>query len=179
MTLKIQKKKKKIRQQKKDKTINEYASLISEMRKECNTLYKENQDSKAEMQNLRNYCDREKLISHNKKKRNFQSYQIDRYQRSYENSSNEETGDEEKYYVYPKNKKPRKKYYDDMDGDYDDVDDDIDDYTDDEEFIENDNYNNENDEKCNKNINNKKVIQEQKQKPKNQNKKGISKSIKV
>ena len=113
MTLKIQKKKKKkFRQKKKDKTINEYASLISEMRKECNMLYKENQDSKVEMQNLRNYCDREKLISHNKKKRNFQSSSHKRkrrYQRSYENSSNEETGDEEKYYVYPKNKKPRKK----------------------------------------------------------------------
>ena len=64
--------------------------------------------------------------------------------------------------VYPKNKKPRKKYYDDMDCNYDDIDDHIDDYADDEEFSENDNHNTENDEKCNKNKNNKKVIQKQK-----------------
>ena len=64
-------------------------------------LYKENQDSKVEMQNLRNCYDREKLISHNKKTmRNFQSSSHKRkrrYQRSYENNSNEETDDEEKY----------------------------------------------------------------------------------
>ena len=138
-------------------------------------LYKENQDLKAEMQNLRNYYDREKLISQNKKAmRNFPSRSHKRkirYQRSYESSGNEETDGEEKYYVYSKKKKPRKKY--------DDVDDDIDDYADDEEFSENDNDNNDNDEKHNKNKNNKKVIKIQKQKPKIQNKKGISKSIKV
>ena len=138
-------------------------------------LYKENQDLKAEMQNLRNYYDREKLISQNKKAmRNFPSRSHKRkirYQRSYESSGNEETDGEEKYYVYSKKKKPRKKY--------DDVDDNIDDYADDEEFSENDNDNNDNDEKHNKNKNNKKVIKIQKQKPKIQNKKGISKSIKV
>ena len=147
-------------------------------------LYKENQDLKAKMQNLRNYYDREKLISQNKKAmRNFLSRSHKRkirYQRSYESSGNEETDDEEKYYVYSKKKKPRKKYYDDIDGDYHDVDDDIDDYADGEEFPENDNdNNNDNDEKCNKNKNNKKVIKIQKQKPKIQNKKGISKAIKV
>ena len=55
-------------------------------------LYKENQASKVEIQNLRNYYDREKLISHNKKTmRNFQSSSHKRkrrYQRSYENNSN-------------------------------------------------------------------------------------------
>ena len=75
-------------------------------------LYKENQDLKAEMQNLRNYYDREKLISQNKKAmRNFPSRSHKRkirYQRSYESSGNEETDDEEKYYVNSKKKKPRK-----------------------------------------------------------------------
>ena len=124
-------------------------------------LYKENQDLKAEMQNLRNYYDREKLISQNKKAmRNFPSRSHKRKrrcQRSYEISSNEEADDEEKYYAYSKKKKPR--YYDDIDGDYDDVEDDNDDYANDEEFSESDNDNNDNDEKCNKNKNNKKVIQ--------------------
>ena len=99
-------------------------------------LYKENQDLKAKMQNLRNYYDREKLISQSKKTmRNFPSRSHKekiRYQRPYESSSNKETDDEEKY-VYSKNKKTRKKY-DDIDDDYDDVDDDIDDYGDDKEF---------------------------------------------
>ena len=49
-------------------------------------LYKENQDLKAEMQNLKNYYDREKLISHNRKAiRNFPSRPHKRkirYQRS-------------------------------------------------------------------------------------------------
>ena len=75
-------------------------------------LYKENQDLKAEMQNLRNYYDREKLISQNKKAmRNFPSRshkRKTRYQRSYESSGNEETDDEEKYNVNSKKKKPRK-----------------------------------------------------------------------
>ena len=75
-------------------------------------LYKENQDLKAEMQNLRNYYDREKLISQNKKAmRNFPSRSHKRkirYQRSYESSGNEETDDEEKYNVNSKKKKPRK-----------------------------------------------------------------------
>ena len=137
--------------------------MISEIRKEYNMLYKENQDLKAEMQNLRNYYDREKLISQNKKAmRNFPSRSHKRkirYQRSYESSGNEETDDEEKYYVYSKKKKPRTKYYDDIDGDYDDVAADIDDYADDEEFSEKNNDNNDNHEKCNKNKNNKKVIQ--------------------
>ena len=99
-------------------------------------LYKENQDLKAEMQNLRNYYDREKLISQSKKTmRNFPSRSHKekiRYQRPYESSGNKETDDEEKY-VYSKKKKTRKKY-DDIDDDYDDVDDDIDDYGDDKEF---------------------------------------------
>ena len=183
MTLKIPLKKYIQRIKKKDKTINEYASLISEIRKEYNMLYKENQDLKTEMQILRNYYDREKLIRQNKKAmKNFPSRAHNRkmrYQRSYESSGNEETDDEEKYYVYSKKKKPRKKYYDDTDGDYDDIDDDIEDYAGDEEFSENDNDNNDNDEKRNKNQNNKKVIQKQKRKPRTQNKKGISKSIKV
>ena len=76
-------------------------------------LYKENQDLKAEMQNLKNYYDREKLISHNRKAmRNFPSRPHKRkirYQRSYESSGNEKTDHEEKYYVYSKKKKPRKK----------------------------------------------------------------------
>ena len=95
-------------------------------------LYKENQDLKAEMQNLRNYYDREKLISQSKKTmRNFPSRSHKekiRYQRPYESSGNKETDD-----VYSKKKKTRKKY-DDIDDDYDDVDDDIDDYGDDKEF---------------------------------------------
>ena len=86
--------------------------MTSEIRKEYNLLYKENQDLKAEMQNLRNYYDREKLISQNKKAmRNFPSRSHKRkirYQRSYESSGNEETDDEEKYYVNSKKKKPRK-----------------------------------------------------------------------
>ena len=86
-----------------------------------------------------------------------------RYQRPYESSGNEETDNEEKYWVYSKKKKTRKKY-EDIDEDYDDVDDDIDHYVDDEEFSENDNDNNDNDEKHNKNKNKKKVIQKQKQK---------------
>ena len=53
-------------------------------------LYKENQDLQAEMRNLRNYYDREKLISHNEKAtRNFPSSfhkRKRRYQRSYRNS---------------------------------------------------------------------------------------------
>ena len=53
-------------------------------------LYKENQDLQAEMRNLRNYYDREKLISHNEKAtRNFPSSfhkRKRRYQRSYKNS---------------------------------------------------------------------------------------------
>ena len=134
-------------------------------------LYKENQDLKAKMQNLRNYYDREKLISQNKKAmRNFLSRSHKRkirYQRSYESSGNEETDNEEKYYVNSKKKKPRKKYYE-IDGNYNDVDGDIDDYADDEEFSENDNDNNDNDEKHNKNKNKKKVIQKQKQKLKTQ-----------
>ena len=137
--------------------------MISEIRKEYNILCKKNQDLKAEMQNLKNYYDSEKLISYNKKAmRNFSSRSHKRkvrYQRSYESSDNEETDDEEKYYVYSKKKKPRTKYYDDIDGDYDDVDADIDDYADDEEFSEKNNDNNDNHEKCNKNKNNKKVIQ--------------------
>ena len=40
---------------KKDKTVNKYANLNSEIRKEYNMLCKENQDLKTEMQNLRNY----------------------------------------------------------------------------------------------------------------------------
>ena len=75
-------------------------------------LYKENQDLKAEMQNLRNYYDTEKVISQNKKAmRNFPSRSHKRkirYQRSYESSGNEETDDEEKYNVNSKKKKPRK-----------------------------------------------------------------------
>ena len=86
--------------------------MTSEIRKEYNLLYKENQDLKAEMQNLRNYYDREKLISQNKKAmRNFPSRSHKRkirYQRSYESSGNEETDDEEKYNVNSKKKKPRK-----------------------------------------------------------------------
>ena len=61
-----------------------------------------------------------------------------KYQRSYESSSYEETDNEKKYYVYPKNKKPRKNkktYYDNVDGDYDDVDDNIDNHTDDKELL--------------------------------------------
>ena len=64
--------------------------MISEIRKEYNMLYKENQDLQAKMWNLRNYYDREKLISHNKKAiRDFPSRSHKRkrrYQRSYENS---------------------------------------------------------------------------------------------
>ena len=90
------------------------------------------------MQNLKTHYDREKLISHNRKAmRNFLSRPHKRkirYQRPYESSGNEETENEEKYYVYSKKKKPREKYYHDIEGDYDDVDDDIDDYADDEEF---------------------------------------------
>ena len=108
-------------------------------------LYKENQYLKAEMQNLRNYYDREKLISQNEKAmRDFPSRSHKRkirYQRPYESSGNEETDDKEKYYAYSKKKKTRKKY-DDIDDDYDDADDDIDDYADDEEFSEKDNDNN-------------------------------------
>ena len=74
-------------------------------------LYKENQDLKAEMQNLRNYYDREKLISQSKKTmRNFPSRSHKekiRYQRPYESSGNKETDDEEKY-VYSKKKKQEK-----------------------------------------------------------------------
>ena len=75
-------------------------------------LYKENQDLKAEIRNLRNYFDREQLISHNKKvMRNFPNRpdkRKRRYKKSYESSSYEETDDEKKHYVYPKKKKPRK-----------------------------------------------------------------------
>ena len=81
--------------------------------------------------------------------------------------------------MFIQKRKTKKKILWCIDGNYDDVDDDIDDYADDEEFSENDNDNNDNDEKHNKNKNNKKVIKIQKQKPKIQNKKGISKSIKV
>ena len=132
--------------------------MISEIRKEYSLLHKENQDLKAEMQNLKNYYEREKLISHNRKAmRDFPSRPHNRkirHQRSYESSGNEETDDEEKYYDYSKKKKTGKKYYDDIDGDYDDVDDNIAGYADDEEFSENDNENNDNDEKRNKNKNN-------------------------
>ena len=86
--------------------------MISEIRKEYNILCKKNQDLKAEMQNLKNYYDSEKLISYNKKAmRNFSSRSHKRkirYQRSYESSGNEETDDEEKYNVNSKKKKPRK-----------------------------------------------------------------------
>ena len=86
--------------------------MTSEIRKEYNLLYKENQDLKAKMQNLRNYYDREKLISQNKKAmRNFLSRSHKRkirYQRSYESSGNEETDGEEKYYVYSKRKNQEK-----------------------------------------------------------------------
>ena len=86
--------------------------MTSEIRKEYNMLYKENQDLKAKMQNLRNYYDREKLISQNKKAmRNFLSRSHKRkirYQRSYESSGNEETDGEEKYYVYSKRKSQEK-----------------------------------------------------------------------
>ena len=75
-------------------------------------LYKENQDLKAEMHNLRNYYNREKLISQNKKAMRIlpstSHKRKIRYQRSYESSGNEETDDEEKYYVNSKKKKPRK-----------------------------------------------------------------------
>ena len=78
--------------------------MTSEIRKEYNLLYKENQDLKAKMQNLRNYYDTEKVISQNKKAmRNFPNRSHKRkirYQRSYESSGNEETDGEEKYYVY-------------------------------------------------------------------------------
>ena len=57
-------------------------------------LYKENQYLKVEMQNLRNYCEREKLIGQNKKAmRNFPSRSHKRkirYKRSYESRSNEQ-----------------------------------------------------------------------------------------
>ena len=86
--------------------------MTSEIRKEYNLLYKENQDLKAEMQNLRNYYDTEKVISQNKKvMRNFPSRSHKRkirYQRSYESSGNEETDGEEKYYVYSKRKSQEK-----------------------------------------------------------------------
>ena len=86
--------------------------MISEIRKEYSLLHKENQDLKAEMQNLKNYYEREKLISHNRKAmRDFPSRPHNRkirYQRSYESSGNEETDDEEKYNVNSKKKKPRK-----------------------------------------------------------------------
>ena len=75
-------------------------------------LYKENQDLKAEMQNLRNYYDREKLISQNKKAmRNFPSRSHKRkirYQRSYESSGNEET-DDEKNIMFIQKRKTKKK----------------------------------------------------------------------
>ena len=107
--------------------------MTSDIRKEYNMLYKENQDLKAKIQNLRNYYEREKLIGQNKKAiRNFRSRSHKRkirYKRSCESSDNEETDDEEKY-VYQKGKKTRKKY-EDIDGNYDDVDDDINDYADD------------------------------------------------
>ena len=64
------------------------------------------------MQNLKIYHDREKLISHNRKAmRSFPSRPHKRkirYQRSYERSGNEETEDEEKYYVYSKRKNQEK-----------------------------------------------------------------------
>ena len=86
--------------------------MTSEIRKEYNLLYKENQDLKAKMQNLRNYYDTEKVISQNKKAmRNFPSRSHKRkirYQRSYESSGNEETDGEKKYYVYSKRKSQEK-----------------------------------------------------------------------
>ena len=85
--------------------------MTSEIRKEYNMLYKENQDLKAKIQNLRNYYEREKLIGQNKKAiRNFRSRSHKRkirYKRSCESSDNEETDDEEKY-VYQKRKKQEK-----------------------------------------------------------------------
>ena len=85
--------------------------MTSEIRKEYNMLYKENQDLKAKIQNLRNYYEREKLIGQNKKAiRNFPSRSHKtkiRYKRSCESSNNEEKDDEEKY-VYQKRKKQEK-----------------------------------------------------------------------
>ena len=60
-----------------------------------------------------------------------------KYQRSYESSSYEKTGNEKQYYVYSKKKKPRKNkkiYYDGIDDDNDDVDDNIDNYMDDKKL---------------------------------------------
>ena len=76
-------------------------------------LYKENQDLKAEIRNLRNYFDREQLISHNKKvMRNFPNRpdkRKRRYQNSYESSSYEETDDEKKTLCLSKKEKTKKK----------------------------------------------------------------------
>ena len=71
-------------------------------------LYKENQDLKTKIQNLRNYFDRQELISHNKKvMRNFPNRpdkRKRRYQKSYESSSYEGADNEKTHYVCPKKK---------------------------------------------------------------------------
>ena len=117
---------------KKDKTINEYVSLISEIRKEYNTFFKENQDLKTKMQKLRNYYDREKLISQNKKAmRNFPSRSL-REKSDIKDlmkaAAMKKQTMKKNIMLIQKRKNQEKKYYDDIDDDYDDIDGDIEDY---------------------------------------------------
>ena len=95
-------------------------------------LYKENQDLKAEMQNLRNYYDREKLISQNKKAmRNFPSMSL-REKSDIKDlmkaAAMKKQTMKKNIMLIQKRKNQEKKYYDDIDDDYDDIDGDIEDY---------------------------------------------------
>ena len=106
--------------------------MISEIRKEYNTFFKENQDLKTKMQKLRNYYDREKLISQNKKAmRNFPSRSL-REKSDIKDlmkaAAMKKQTMKKNIMLIQKRKNQEKKYYDDIDDDYDDIDGDIEDY---------------------------------------------------
>ena len=95
-------------------------------------FFKENQDLKTKMQKLRNYYDREKLISQNKKAmRNFPSRSL-REKSDIKDlmkaAAMKKQTMKKNIMLIQKRKNQEKKYYDDIDDDYDDIDGDIEDY---------------------------------------------------
>ena len=114
-----------IESKKKIKTINEYAALISSIRKEYEILYNENQNLKTENQKLKDYNNRQldydrKVI---RKLPKIPPQRKRKYWQVYQSCSSDSEDANNYYYKYSKKKKRKQKrnkvFYDDVDGEHD------------------------------------------------------------
>ena len=109
----------------KTKTINEYAALISSIRKEYEIFYKKNQNLKTENQKLKDYNNRQLDYDRQviRKLPKIPPQRKRKYRQVYQSSSSDSEGTSNYYYKYSKKKNEKQKrnkvFYDNVDGEND------------------------------------------------------------